>query len=266
MIVAMSACAGDPADDDQPAGRAPTTARPGAIGGRNRPTPPTDGAVDETTLATGVAATRAVGRRVSSCRSPSSARRARDAAAPGLVHRRGAAGRGGVRHDAGGGRPRGRRAGSSTGDWSHPTGVVIDGDAVYSQLGPMAEALGREPDDWVRARLAEVTVAGAENDALALALDPLGPLDLLYRPSGRWRGRRRGATSRGRPGRVDARRHVPPPAGDARPHRRPGRAGGIVRGAAGGRGRRRSAGRRLARRCRRRAPPASVSLDEAGRR
>jgi hypothetical protein len=73
------------------------------------------------------------------------------------------------------------------GDWSHPAGIVIDGDTVYSQLGPMAEALGRAPSDWVRARLSEVAAPGAaaDNDTLALALDPLGPLDLLRRPVAR---------------------------------------------------------------------------------
>jgi hypothetical protein len=70
------------------------------------------------------------------------------------------------------------------GDWSRPTGIVVDGDSVFSQLGPMAEALGRAPDDWARARLSEVTgpASLADNDTLALALDPLGPLDLLRHP------------------------------------------------------------------------------------
>jgi hypothetical protein len=68
------------------------------------------------------------------------------------------------------------------GDWSQPTRVVVDDDTVYSQLGPMAEVLGHSPDEWVRARLADVTAAGADNDAMVLALDPLGPLDLLARP------------------------------------------------------------------------------------
>jgi hypothetical protein len=68
------------------------------------------------------------------------------------------------------------------GDWSHPTRMVVDGETVYSQLGPMAEALGREPTDWTSARLMAVMAQGAtDNDALALALDPLGPLDLLER-------------------------------------------------------------------------------------
>ena len=68
------------------------------------------------------------------------------------------------------------------GDWSQPTGVVVDGEMVYSQLGPMAEALGRSADDWTRARLVDVAGADVDNDALALALDPLGALDLLRRP------------------------------------------------------------------------------------
>jgi hypothetical protein len=59
---------------------------------------------------------------------------------------------------------------------------VVDGETVYSQLGPMAEALGREPTDWTSAGLMAVMAQGAtDNDALALALDPLGPLDLLER-------------------------------------------------------------------------------------
>lgn len=69
------------------------------------------------------------------------------------------------------------------GDWSQPTRMVVAGETVYSQLGPMAEALGREPTDWTSARLVAVMSQGAtDNDTLALALDPLGPLDLLERP------------------------------------------------------------------------------------
>lgn len=70
------------------------------------------------------------------------------------------------------------------GDWSSPTGIVVDGDSVFSQLGPMAEALGRAPHDWARARLSEVAgpASLADNDTLVLALDPLGPLDLLRHP------------------------------------------------------------------------------------
>lgn len=68
------------------------------------------------------------------------------------------------------------------GDWSQPTRMVVAGETVYSQLGPMAESLGREPTDWTSARLVAVMSQGATgNDTLALALDPLGPLDLLER-------------------------------------------------------------------------------------
>jgi hypothetical protein len=68
------------------------------------------------------------------------------------------------------------------GDGSHPNGVVVDGETLYSQLGPMAESLGREPTDWIQVQLMAVMAQGVtDNDALALALDPLGPLDLLER-------------------------------------------------------------------------------------
>ena len=68
------------------------------------------------------------------------------------------------------------------GDWSRPTRMVVAGETVYSQLGPMAESLGREPTDWTSARLVAVMSQRATgNDTLALALDPLGPLDLLER-------------------------------------------------------------------------------------
>jgi hypothetical protein len=70
------------------------------------------------------------------------------------------------------------------GDWTHPARVVVDGGMVYSQLGPMAQALGRAPEDWSSAELADLVGSGAvaDNDTLALALDPLGPLDQLLRP------------------------------------------------------------------------------------
>jgi hypothetical protein len=70
------------------------------------------------------------------------------------------------------------------GDWSHPARVVVEAGTVYSQLGPMAESLGRAPGDWASAELADLVGSGAvaDNDTLALALDPLGPLDQLLRP------------------------------------------------------------------------------------
>ena len=177
MIMAMPACAGDPPDDQSADGLDPVdapAARPEAAAGD----------LDETSLAAGVAATRAVGE----ARVELQITVAGPDGPVALVHRA-AFTDGGLRAEASSDMSQAAAALEAAGqqlegDWSHPTGVVIDGDAVYSQLGPMAEALGREPDDWVRARIADVTAAGAENDALALALDPLGPLDLLYRPVG----------------------------------------------------------------------------------
>ena len=176
MIVVMPACAGDPPDDQSAEGEAAAEGSAGDAGAVDDP--------DETTLAAGVAATRAVDRARVELQIT--------VAGPGgpvaLVHRA-AFTDGGLRAEASSDMSQAAAALEAAGqqlegDWSHPTGVVIDGEAVYSQLGPMAEALGHEPDDWVRARIADVTAAGAENDALALALDPLGPLDLLYRPVG----------------------------------------------------------------------------------
>jgi hypothetical protein len=176
MIVSMPACAGDASDDQPPEDGAAAEDPAGDAGAVD--------AVDDTTLAAGVAATRAVDR----ARVELQITVAGPDGPVALVHRA-AFTDGGLRAEASSDMSEAaavlEAAGQELdGDWSHPTGVVIDGDAVYSQLGPMADALGHEPDDWVRARVADVTAAGAENDALALALDPLGPLDLLYRPVG----------------------------------------------------------------------------------
>jgi hypothetical protein len=180
MIVGMPACAGDPSEDQPPDGAA---GEGGAAEGSAGDAGAVD-AIDETTLAAGVAATRAVGR----ARVELQITVAGPDGPVAMVHRA-AFTDGGLRAEASSDMSQAAAALEAAGqelegDWSHPTGVVIDGDAVYSQLGPMADALGHDPDDWVRARVADVTVAGAENDALALALDPLGPLDLLYRPVG----------------------------------------------------------------------------------
>ena len=161
MIVVMTACAGDNPDP------------PGATGTPGR-----------ATLTEAVAATRAV----------ASARVELQTSVPGpagpvaLVHRA-AFTDGGLRAQATSDMSQVAAALDAAGqhldgDWSHPSGVVVDGEMVYSQLGPMAEAFGHAPDDWTSARLADVVRAGAaaDNDALALVLDPLGPLDLLRRP------------------------------------------------------------------------------------
>jgi hypothetical protein len=180
MIMGMPACAGDPPDDQPAEGDAAAEGPAGDAGAVDDVG--AEDEVDETTLTTSVAATRAVGR----ARVELQITVAGPDGPVALVHRA-AFTDGGLRAEASSDMSEAAAALEAAGqelegDWSHPTGVVIDGDAVYSQLGPMAEALGHEPDDWVRARIADVTAAGAENDALALALDPLGPADLLYRP------------------------------------------------------------------------------------
>lgn len=189
MIGGMSARAGDPPDDppDEPPpavadGTDEASGVPDPVESAETAAPVDTPGVDDTALAGAVAATRAVAQARVELQTT--------VVAPdgpvALIHRA-AFTDGGLRAAAESDMTQAAAALEAAGqqlegDWSHPTGVVVDGDAVYSQLGPMAEALGREPDDWVRARIADVTAAGAENDALALALDPLGPLDLLYRP------------------------------------------------------------------------------------
>lgn len=160
IIVVMTACAGDSPDDPPEA--------PGEPG--------------PATLTDAVAATRAV----------ASARVELQTSVPGptgsvaLVHRA-AFTDGGLRVQATSDMSQVAAALEAAGqhldgDWSQPSGVVVDGETVYAQLGPMAEAFGHASDDWTSARLADVAGTGADNDALVLALDPLGPLDLLRRP------------------------------------------------------------------------------------
>lgn len=162
MIVAMTARGGDPPDDPAEAGAGP---------GHEGPT-----------LDAAVAATRAVDR----ARVELQTTVAGPSGPVALVHR-GAFVDGGARAQAESDMTQVAAALEAAGqqldgDWSQPTGVVVDGDTVYSQLGPMAEALGRAPGDWTTARLADVAGPQVDNDTLALVLDPLGPLDLLRRP------------------------------------------------------------------------------------
>jgi hypothetical protein len=71
---------------------------------------------------------------------------------------------------------------SVPGDYSLPTRLVIDGDTVYAQIGPMARAVGLEPTSWIRRGLAGFADESADNETAALLLDPLGMLGLLARP------------------------------------------------------------------------------------
>ena len=68
------------------------------------------------------------------------------------------------------------------GDYTRPTRVVIDGDTVYSQLGPLAEQVGLLPTTWVERDVATLADKPVDNETMALLLQPLGMLDLLRLP------------------------------------------------------------------------------------
>ena len=68
------------------------------------------------------------------------------------------------------------------GDYSRPASVVVDGDTMYAQLGPMAEAIGLEPTTWVERDVAGLGDQQLDNETMALLLEPLGMLDLLTLP------------------------------------------------------------------------------------
>ncbi|MGH9111272.1 MAG: hypothetical protein ACRDZN_03085, partial [Acidimicrobiales bacterium] len=69
------------------------------------------------------------------------------------------------------------------GDFSAPNRMVIDGDVVYAQVGPMAGAYGLAPTDWVRIDRSVFLDQRIDSDTAALLLDPLGPLDMLDQPA-----------------------------------------------------------------------------------
>jgi hypothetical protein len=73
-------------------------------------------------------------------------------------------------------------SGVPPGDFSVPTRMVVVGDVVYSQVGPMAEAYGLAATDWVRVDLAAFAAPRLDSDTAALLLDPLGPFDVLAEP------------------------------------------------------------------------------------
>lgn len=68
------------------------------------------------------------------------------------------------------------------GDYSRPTRVVVAGDTVYSQIGPIAAEVGLDPDTWVTRDLASLADRPVENDTMALLVQPFGMLDLLRLP------------------------------------------------------------------------------------
>jgi len=176
MIMAMSARAGGPSDDADGPAEARPGRPPGAVGPSAQPGPGT--------LAAAVASTRALASArvelTTTVEGPSG---------PVVLTHRAAFVDGGLRASAESDMSQVAEALGAVGqrlegDWSQPARVVVEAGTVYSQLGPMAESLGRSPDEWTRAQLADLvgSAAVADNDALALALDPLGALDLLRRP------------------------------------------------------------------------------------
>jgi len=68
------------------------------------------------------------------------------------------------------------------GDYSTPTRLVIDGETVYAQLGPLADVVGLAPTAWVERDLASFAAQPTDNETAALLLRPLGLLELLRLP------------------------------------------------------------------------------------
>jgi hypothetical protein len=68
------------------------------------------------------------------------------------------------------------------GDFTQPSRVVVAGDTVYSQLGPLAAEVGLDPATWVTRELSSLADRPIDNDAMALLVQPLGMLDLLKLP------------------------------------------------------------------------------------
>ena len=77
----------------------------------------------------------------------------------------------------------GSAADQAAGDFSSPNRMIVDGDVVYSQVGPMAGAYGLTPTDWVRIDRSTFVDQRIDSDTAALLLDPLGPLDVLAQPA-----------------------------------------------------------------------------------
>jgi hypothetical protein len=104
------------------------------------------------------------------------------------------------------------------GDYSAPPRLIIDGDSVYAQIGPLAHVAGLEPSTWVRRDLDSFTDQSIDNETAALLLQPLGMLALLERPLDEVRvvgaDDVRGVAATHLAARLDL---GPPPAGDPEP-------------------------------------------------
>lgn len=69
------------------------------------------------------------------------------------------------------------------GDYTVPARMVVDGDSVYTQIGPLAERLGLSPTSWVRRDLDSVLSQGVDSETAALLLAPLGMIEVLLTPA-----------------------------------------------------------------------------------
>jgi hypothetical protein len=69
------------------------------------------------------------------------------------------------------------------GDFTLPARMVVDGDSVYTQIGPLADGLGLSPTSWVRRDLDSVLSRGVDSETAALLLAPLGMIEVLLTPA-----------------------------------------------------------------------------------
>lgn len=69
------------------------------------------------------------------------------------------------------------------GDFTLPARMLIDGDSVYTQVGPLAETFGLSPTVWIRRDLDSVLAQGVDSETAAVLLAPLGTLDILLTPA-----------------------------------------------------------------------------------
>ncbi|HEX6238673.1 MAG TPA: hypothetical protein VFZ68_15835 [Acidimicrobiales bacterium] len=73
-------------------------------------------------------------------------------------------------------------AADATADYTRPARMVVDGDSVYTQVGPLAGELGLSPESWVRRDLDSVLDRGIDSETAALLLAPLGMIEVLLTP------------------------------------------------------------------------------------
>ncbi|MFP3900731.1 MAG: hypothetical protein ACLFXM_07730 [Acidimicrobiia bacterium] len=73
-------------------------------------------------------------------------------------------------------------AADATADYTRPARMVVDGDSVYTQVGPLAGELGLSPGSWIRRDLDSVLDQGIDSETAALLFAPLGMIEVLVTP------------------------------------------------------------------------------------